>query len=79
MAKMTKGVLARDGDEDSNVIFFPNADKKAIRKNHSTKRWYNEKRIGVKPYHEWPPIKWKAEYDLPMPRKGMAFEAEIEL
>lgn len=80
MAKMTKGVLARDTDDRGLVAFFPGLTRNEVCFYPFTGEW--DVPVGGKyreAIHDWVPEEWKEQYDMPLPRKGRAFEAEIEL
>jgi len=79
-AKMVSGVLARDNrknGEECVVVFFPGVKREEI--SSAVGFWDTSNDNACDGLREWTPEEWREEYDLPLPRKGRAFEVEIEL
>ncbi len=74
--KMTSGVLCRDKDDDGEIVFFPGLRRRDVR---SVGRGYWEWKKGYIEYTEFSLEDWKKTYDMKPPRRGTAFEVEIEL
>ena len=75
--KMTTGVLARDKDKVGEIVFCAGGRRKDVRLTSSG--FWAWKTDFSKPYTEFSPDEWEKNYDLKPPRKGTAFEVEIEL
>ncbi len=75
--KMTTGVLARDTeDEGSGIVFFIGLKRNQVRRGRGFWRTTNGViKTKTRDFTE----DWKKDYDLKPPRRGTAFEVEIEL
>ena len=75
---MVSGILATDGV--GWIKFFKGTPKLTCRVSNKYDRnwWYADDRMNTGPIY-WPPILWKATYDLKPPAPGKCFEVELEL
>ncbi len=76
--KMTAGVLGRDKNEDDGYIAFYKGLRREDVKLTDNGFWVRKKGH-TDDYTEFTPEDWKKTYDLKPPRRGTAFEVEIEL
>lgn len=75
--KYTSGVLCRDKGGAGFIGFFAELLRDGAWKGDSGFWWG----LGwaARPQYSWTLAEWKATYDLAPPRKGQAFECEVQL
>ena len=85
MAKMTSGILARDRYDDSFdkgrcIVFFPAAKRGDVGLS-SAGTWDWLSSVGGPDSQSWTPDEWAAQVNakFALPRRGTAFEIELEL
>lgn len=76
--KYTSGVLCRDGAGGALIVFFSSQKRDGVYFNSANQMWWSEDIEGPVA-KEWTPKEWKATYKLTPPRKGQAFECDVEL
>ncbi len=76
--KMTSGVLARDRkNNDSTIVFFARLRRDQVEQFHGF--WTVATAVDNIEAREFTEDEWKYIYDMKPPRRGTAFEVEIEL